>query len=56
MGGGGGEGGASHHLFERAKKSNMINTCTRYSGNKGKPSGEVPHRNFYFVVLLVFLA
>ena len=26
-----------------------------YVRNKGKPSGQVPHHNFYFEALLVFL-
>ena len=38
---------------ENMKK--IVNGCEYYGRNKGKLSGQVPHCNFYFVALLVFL-
>jgi len=46
---------ASHPPFGEAKNKKIEKDCEYYDRNKGKPSGQVPHCNFYFVALLVFL-
>ena len=42
-------------LLEKQTWKKIAKDCEYYGRNKGKRSGQVPHCNFYFVALLVFL-
>ena len=42
-------------LLEKQNINNFEKGCEYYARNKGKLSGHVPHYNFYFVALPVFL-